>query len=376
MKISHIISLLLFTLILISCTSEKNYSIEIKEGVEIIKNKNIESTPDLKLELKLISEMSLDDLVLPDSIPAISSFSKAVLDEDGNLYISSFRSSVVYKIDPEGRYLTNFHKKGQGPGESLIIDDIDVIDNSVYVVGESGKVAVYTKTGDFIKQLRLIDGKFAGLQLYNSRKDIICATRTSKYVPEENKTDWTIGIFLLDTEDMEKYSKILEINSSVDLNNYRYFMNNEQRRSCFYNRHVYFEDLSFDEYAIDVYDLNAKKIKRIEKQTRRIACSEKFKTEVKEKGKKAPWVKLVADYMKQILWMYVDKNGNLWVCPAVEGLETSHHIYDIFNPDGIFLKRIQLPVPDSFKQISFDNGKLIARDIENCVIKIFDYEFL
>jgi len=376
MKISHIISLIIVALVFLSCSKEKNYTVEIKDGVEIIKNKNIESTPNLKLDLKLISDVSLDSLVLPDSIPAINSFDNAVLDSEGNIYISNFTNSIVYKLDTKGNYVTNFHRKGQGPGESIIVDDIAVIKDSVYVVGENGKVSVYNTKGDFLKQLRLFEGKYEGLQIKYSDSKVICATRSTNYDLEEEMTYFVIGLFLVDLNHFENYSKILEIESSEDLNNYRYLMGGIQRQSCFFQDQVFVEDLSFNEYAIDVYNLTGEKIKRIEKQTRIIPCSDKFKAEVKEQDEKAPWVKLVADHMKQILRMNVDNNGYLWIKPAVEGLEFDHQYYDIFNAEGIFLKRIKLPLADSFEWLYFDKGKLIVRDPDNCVIKVFDYEFL
>jgi len=376
MKISHITILLIVTLTLLSCSKEKNYTVEIKDGIEIIRNKNIESTPNLQLDLNLISDISLDELVLPDSIPAINSFDNVVLDSEGNIYISNFTNSIVYKLDSKGNYITNFHRKGQGPGESLIADDIAVIKDSVYVVGENGKVAVYNKKGDFLKQLRLIEGKYEGLQIKFSDNKVICATRSANYDLEKEMTYFLIGLFLLDPNNFEKYSKILEIESSEDLNNYRYLMGGIQRQSCFFKDQVFVEDLSFDDYAIDIYNISGEKIKRIEKQTRRIPCSDKFKAEVKEQDEKAPWVKFVADYMKQILRMYVDKNGYLWIKPAIEGLEFDHQYYDIFNVEGIFLKRIKLPLNDSFEWLYFDKDKLIVRDPDNSVINIFDYKFL
>jgi hypothetical protein len=375
MRISHIIILIFIALVFWGCSRDKNYSVVIKDGVEIIKNTNIEASPELKLDLKVISEISLDKLVLPDSVSAIGQFNNSSLDHEGNIYISNFRSAIVYKIDKSGKYLTNFHKKGQGPGESIILDDIDVVDNNVYVVGEQGKVAVYDISGNFIKQLRLIEGKYDGLQMLNSGNDIVCATRSSKYIPEENINDISIGLFLLDKNNLENYTKILENKSFSDLNNYRYLMNEEQRRSCFFNNKIYIEDLSFDVYAVDAYDLNGKKVKRIEKQTRRIACSDKFKADVKEKDLKNSHVKLIADYMKQILWMNSDKYDNLWVKPAVEGLEFDHQTYDIFNSEGIFLKRINLPLPGNYRLI-FDEDKLIGIDREGSILKVFDYEFI
>ena len=63
MKISHIIKLIIVTLVILSCSEEQNYTIEIKNGVEIIKNKNIESEPELQLKLNLITEVSLDELL-------------------------------------------------------------------------------------------------------------------------------------------------------------------------------------------------------------------------------------------------------------------------------------------------------------------------
>jgi hypothetical protein len=154
---------------------------------------------------------------------------------------------------------------------------------------------------------------------------------------------------LLDSKNQDKYSKILEINSTEYYDKYKYLMNNEQRLCCLNNDLIYFEDLSFDDYAIDIYDLTGKRIKRIEKQTRKIACSDKFKEKVKEIDKINPNVKVIADYMKHILSMSIDKNGNIWIKPAVEGLEFDHQYFDIFNPNGIFMKRIKFSLPDSFK---------------------------
>ncbi|NOR45511.1 MAG: hypothetical protein GQ534_07985 [Candidatus Delongbacteria bacterium] len=363
-------------LILISCSQKKNYTVEVKDGVEIITNKNIESSPKLKLDLKLISDISLDSLVLPDSIPAMESFSMTALDNDGNIYISHFGKSIVYKLDENANYVTNFHRKGQGPGESIVINDIKTINDSVYVFGEYGKTAIYSKLGNFIRQVRLLDGKYRALQILISDDNIFCYSRNITYDMEEKIENTTLGVYLLGKNNLESYSKILEINSTVDLNNYRYLMNDEQRRFSFYNGQIYVEDLSFTNYAVDIYDLHGKKRRRIEKQTRKIACSDKFKDKIKKKNQRGSSVKFIADYMKQILWMYVDKNENLWIKPAIEGLEFDHQFFDIFNSEGIFLKRIKFPLPDSFKLLIFDKSKLIAIDRDNCIVKVFKYDFI
>jgi hypothetical protein len=373
-KISFII-IIICLLVMVSCGQKKNYTIEVKDDVEIITNKNIESSPDLQLNLKLISEISLDKLVLPDSIPTIETFYMTTLDDDGNIYISDFRRSVIYKVDKAGNYLTNFHQKGQGPGESLIINDMKIIQDSVFVFEESGKTSVFTRSGNFVRQLRLLDSKYTNFQIIISDSNICSYSRNLTFDREEKKQNTTLGVYLLDKNNLENYSEILEINSTEDLNNYRYLMQNEQRRFSFYKGQIYIEDLSFTNYAVDIYDLYGKKIRRIEKQARRIACSDKFKDQIKKKNERKSSVKFIADYMKQILNMYVDKNGYLWIKPAVEGLEFDHQYFDIFNSEGVFLKRIKFPLPDSFKWLAFDKGKLIARDSENCVVKVFDYEF-
>ena len=87
MKNISFIIIVLCILIVISCGQKKNYTVEFKDGVEIITNRNIESSPELQLKLNLITEVSLDNLVLPDSVTAINVFSKSVLDEEGNIYI-------------------------------------------------------------------------------------------------------------------------------------------------------------------------------------------------------------------------------------------------------------------------------------------------
>lgn len=376
MKISHIINLIVIALVFIGCSKEKNYSVEIKDGVEIIKNKNVESAPNLQLDLKLISDISLDNLVLPDSIPAMESFYMTALDEEGNIYISNFKNCVIYKIDKDGHYISNFHRKGQGPGESDITHDVKVIGDSVFVFGDYGKTSIYTRSGKFIRQKRILEGKFSAMQIINTGENIFSFSRNIVADYEEKVSRIALGVYLLDSSDIEKHKQILEINAIADLNNYRYLMNDDQRQFAFFNDLTFVEDLSFTNYTVDVYDLTGAKIRRIEKQTRRIACPDEIKNKAKAMDERNSMIKVVADYMKQILRMYVDKNGNLWVCPAVEGLGFRHNYFDIFNSEGVFMKRIKLPLPEGFMWLAFDKGKLIVRDNKNCIVKVFDYEFI
>ena len=376
MKIKRIISLAIFTIVLLSCSKEKNYTVENKDGVEIIKNKNVDSTPNLQLDLKMISDISLDNLTLPDSIPAMESFYMTALDDEGNIYISDFRKCVIYKIDRNGNFVTNFHRKGQGPGESNIINDIKVIQDSVFVFGEYGKTAIYTKSGNFVRQKRILESKFSAMQIVTSGTNTYAYSRNVTPDFEEKVSRIELGVYLLDPKDIEKQTKIIEINTTADLNNYRYLMNDDQRLFAFFNDKVFVEDLSFTNYSIDIYDQSGTKIRRIEKQTKRIACSDELKEKAKEADERNSMIKVVADYMKQVLRMYADKDGNLWVCPAVEGFGFEHNYFDIFSSEGVFMKRIKLPLPEGFKWLSFDKGKLIVRDSKNCMVKVFDYKFL
>ncbi len=374
-----ITTLLLLTLCLFALTGcvkkEKAYTVEVRNGVEIVRNRNIESAPDLKLDLKLITKISLDKLALPEGVPALNSFNKAVADYDGNIYISNQENATVFKFDPSGNYLKFFHRQGQGPGESRFIDDILIIESKVYVVGENGKVSVHKTNGDFVIQNRLFGARYMINKLTYSDGRIFCRTAERSYDFERNKTNYTSVLYLLDNDNIENYTEIMRFEAAEDLTNYRYLMGNDHRQTVFGASNVYVEDLSFTNYAVDVYDISEKKIRRIEKQTRRIECSDDFKSEVQKIDELVPQVKFIADYMKQILGLHTDKNGNLWVKPAIEGMGVDHQHFDIFNNQGIFLKRIELPIPDSFKMLFFDKNKLIVTDRENLIVKVFEYEF-
>lgn len=376
MKISHIIISIIIALVLISCVNkEKTHTIEVRNGVEIIRNKNIGASPELKLDLKLIRKVSLDELELPEGVPAMESFYMTALDQDMNIYISDFRKSVVYKTDINGKYITHFHRKGQGPGESNIINDIKVINDSVYVFGEYGKTSVFTRSGSFERQLMLLDGKYGNMQIVNTDDNYFSYTRNVQSDHESKVVRTKLGVYQHDVKNMQKYSNILEIEGTTDFNNYKYLMGEDQRSFAFYSSNIFVEDLSFTSYGIDVYDLSGSKVRRIEKQTRRIDCPVEFKEKVEELNPRNPSINFVADYMKQILRIYADKNGNLWVKPAVEGFGLEHNYFDIFSPQGVFLKRIDIPLPVSSIWLTFDKENLIAIDMSNSVVKIFEYEF-
>lgn len=375
MKKVYFVILLICLLSVISCSKKENYTIEIKNGVEIVSNNNIGSSPKLQLNLKLLTDINLDEMALPDSIPAIKSFSQTALDDDGNIYISDFRESVVYKVDKNGNYVTNFSRKGQGLGESIVIYDLKVIGDSVFVFGEAGKVSIYTKSGDFVRQSLLIDGKYRKQQIMNDGSRIVSYAHKVSVDWEKKETETESGIFVVSTDSLESYTQILKMNEKKDLTNYEYRMSEETRQCYFGGTYIYLEEMSTINYAIDIYDLNGKKVKTIKKQARKIAWSDEEKEKVSKMNKRNSNIKIVADYMKQILSMYVDKEKNLWIKPAIEGLGIGHNYFDIFNSEGVFMKRIKLSIPDNFVNLVFDKDKLIAIDPDNCKIKVFDYDF-
>ncbi|MFA9454831.1 MAG: hypothetical protein ACERK6_13050, partial [Candidatus Aminicenantaceae bacterium] len=105
--------------ILFGCGSQK-VAKYLEEGVEVIVNHiapySIEGEPSSLLLEELLILDTEDPAVVEAGLVDINAFQ---VDSQGNIYLLSLGSEkfCFYKFTPEGRFVTAFGPKGQGPGE-------------------------------------------------------------------------------------------------------------------------------------------------------------------------------------------------------------------------------------------------------------------
>lgn len=88
---------------------------------------------------------------------------------DGSIFLSD--DNQILKFAPEGRFLLNYYKSGQGPGEAISVSDfIPQADNSIVIHNQApNKIMTFDNQGKLISEVRIpIDTK---LFLFSIKKD-------------------------------------------------------------------------------------------------------------------------------------------------------------------------------------------------------------
>ncbi|MGD8539622.1 MAG: 6-bladed beta-propeller [Candidatus Aminicenantes bacterium] len=145
-------STLIMALFFISCKRiEKSPTVrsEVIDGIEHIYN-TLEPAKG-KISLEVAEVLSIDPLDIDTEEPPL--FQMAKKDKTGNLYLADSRNVRVFKFDLSGKLITQFLRKGQGPGEFPRFGDIQIAHNFIWVIGNwPMKIAKYTPDGQYVNE--------------------------------------------------------------------------------------------------------------------------------------------------------------------------------------------------------------------------------
>ena len=103
----------------------------------------------------------------------------------GDLFVAFSPNHCIYKFNPEGKYVTKFGQKGQGPGDFYYPGDLSILDGRHLVIGEyatARRISLFDFDGNFIKLLKTENSSFYSTALKNGK----IAYTTHKYGPREN----------------------------------------------------------------------------------------------------------------------------------------------------------------------------------------------
>jgi sugar lactone lactonase YvrE len=139
--------------------------IETVDGVRVVHNVKgglWGKTPRISLELvRKIGDIDTEDEHLAFNYP-----SDVAVDTDGNIYILDAGNTRIQKFGPDGKYLATIGRKGQGPGEFILPDGLDIDRDGNLVVGDSAqsRLHVIIGGGKDSKAVILKDERLYGLR--------------------------------------------------------------------------------------------------------------------------------------------------------------------------------------------------------------------
>ena len=143
--------------------------VETLDGVRVVHNTKgglWGDSPRLALELvRKIGDIDTDDERLAFHYP-----SDVAMDAAGHIYILDTGNTRIQKFGPDGVYLTTIGRKGQGPGEFIMPDglDIDRDGNLVAADPEQGRIQIIVAGGRDVRSVVLKDERIYGIRSLGS----------------------------------------------------------------------------------------------------------------------------------------------------------------------------------------------------------------
>jgi len=322
----------------------------MEDGVEVVINHlepyKVEGEPNkLTLEEEYIIDFESEDLA-EVGMTDIMGFD---IDSDGNIYFWSVESprDFIFKFDANGKFVSSIGRSGQGPGELVAIFQVRINERDEILVsdGVRKKIIILDASGNLIKEMPIAPNHRITTLLEIGK---ILAMKAI-FKPEEGFTELPIVIcnselediaFLHKGERIPNWARAKRINGLKTTANYFPWSISKS--------HIYIGNPD-NVYEIFVYDFDGRLERKIRKKYNPVAVPEDIKERVL-KIFESPHLKLMKikkkvffpDYMPPFQYFFTDDEGRLFVMTYEKGEGPKEFIYDIFNPDGVFIGRTSL----------------------------------
>jgi len=347
-KLIYLISVL--SLFLYCGTKQEKVEKIMEDGVEVVLNHlepyKIKGEPStLHLEEDLIINFEREDFT-EIGIKEIVGFD---VDSDNNIYfrLSSSSANYIYKFDAKGKFLFSFGRRGQGPGELEFPRYFRVNELDQIIVSDSrrNKLFLFEKNGDIIREISLASNHRIATLLGNGNTLVM----KGSFNQEEGRTDFPI---ILCNEDLEEI-KMLHPGRSMP--NFSFAIKaNCLRLYLDYNVWKISRGLIYignygQGYKFLIYDAEGNLSLKIRKEYHKVKVPDQMKDKIVNWLSKNfdPFEKVknkiyFPEFYPPFQFFFLDEKGRLYVMTYERGERPNGFIYDIFNPDGLFIGRIEL----------------------------------
>ncbi|PID28063.1 MAG: hypothetical protein CR982_04735 [Candidatus Cloacimonadota bacterium] len=370
--------------LLISCSKkEKNYTIINKKEITIISNKNTPSNPEFKISLeKLFSIKGFDKYTNNDSIN-FEDISQLQIDKDNNIYISDSKSATIRKFNYNGKFITSFGGKGQGPGEFTLFSNFIILNDTIVAIDNLNKIIKFSSSGEFICEKKFDKRKKIGEIEVINYSTILSDISETEIKGKDFLNDRYLvrNIALLNNDFIQNKGILNKSKASFKTiveTDGGFFINHQ---FCSNEENIYIAYRSKDQYKIDVFDLNYKKTKEINKFYRKIKYTDSELNYLK-RDNNDPYFNIKYNYKVSIIDIITDKKSNyLWV-ENIMNLDKNLVKFDIFK-DGIYINSHNFIVDkDDFNplrnrtQFYINNGRFYYYSKSKNELNVFNIHYI
>ena len=361
---NKIISLIVLSFILISCSNEKSLDNNIVESYQF--------SPKLKLNIKGYEENKEEILHY--------SFIDFCIDRKNNIYILNNKTSEVLIYNVKGDFISKFGNKGNGPGEFDFATEVFCMNDTIYIEDYRSRKIYRFYENKYINSITIKSTyPYTNIKVLDSNRFAVI-TQESRFVSNKYYNDVYLRIL------NNKFVVINEIkldtintNTVEDLDPLKFktpYISNDSL--------IFIPKISSGKYEIDIYDLDGTFKETIKKKYRKINLKDSEKerlNEVLANTKQMGGGTEVSEYKNAINALFIDKNNNLLSFNSVFRTDKNkdHLFVDCFKNDSLlqninvenFMKGEDL-MYFNYK-IKFKNDHIYILDIENSELKIYEY---
>ena len=257
------------------------------------------------------------------------------VDDEGRIYVGDGKESVVKVFDRNGTYITEFSKKGQGPGENSGYPICHVLNDNTLVIEDANnrRYSHYSPTGKFSRSISW-KGKFIIESKFDSEGFIIARMRT---YTENSKSE---GIHRLKPD----MTDVLTCESFPVPISEQNVMTPYSPRICWalFNNDFLVVGLT-DKYEFNIYNTSGNLVRKIHKQYNPIEISNEYKNRLRNQVPAQKRLEIPQHY-PPIYSLRTDDKGHLFVFTYEKWGEKQGYFFDVFDSEGKYIATIKMPI--------------------------------
>jgi len=320
----------------------------IEDGIEVVVNHlepyQIKGEPStLILEEEFVIDMESEKMA-EIGMAYIPIFG---VDSLGNIYCLSSKDekgNLFYKFDNQGNFIHSFGREGQGPGELQIPMFIRVNkQDEIVILDNRKKLSIFNTKGNLIREISIGSNHQIATLLENGN---ILAMR-SLIKADDGIIELPIVLCNSDLEEIKVLvpgQKIVNFSRANKINGLNISPN-------FFvwsisNGHICVGNLEKG-YEFSMYDTVGKLLRKIRKEYNPVKVPEELKEQVLKRFERPALESIrkkiyFPDYFPPFQYYFMDERARLFVMTYEKGNNPREFLYDIFNPEGIFIGRTKL----------------------------------
>jgi hypothetical protein len=259
------------------------------------------------------------------------------VDHEGQIFLIQWQSKghFAFKFSPEGRFMKSFVRFGQGPGELEYGGKILISPQNEVIAKDPSKTRflIYDREGRFLRENNL-EKTYSPVPLTNGQHLVFWGEDT----PELRKQ--YVGLCNSEFKDV----KVLDTFQYPNALNVKCPVNRDMMIYQAASDRIFIGNTAIG-YEIQVYDLDGNLLRKIKKEFKAVAVSEEVKKDYFKLWPKDDPLKnnfYFTEHWPPFRGLFADYEGRLFVLTYEAGINPGEFMYDIFNPEGIFIGRMSL----------------------------------